>query len=242
MTTGSHQTTKKIAQKIERGGERLWRFNDFQDLPMTAVAQTLSRLTRQGKLERLSKGIYYRSRQTTFGKSMPNPATFQKLLSKRNKAFPSGIAAANLLGFSTQMPRQKEIATNAPSLPRKLIGKDTTIHTRRPEAWIGLSEADAAMLDFLRRAGGTSELSPQETSRKTLSLLAEDECFERLLKTAHSEPPRVRALLGALGEQLGKKPAMLERLRDSLNPSSRFEFGQFSGLLHANKWYAKGRR
>ena len=241
MATGSYQTTKRIAQKIQRGGERLWRFDDFQNLPLMAVTQALSRLTKQGKLERLSKGIYYHSRQTTFGKSMPNPATLQKLLPKRNKAFPSGIAAANLLGFTTQMPRQKEIATNALSLPRKLIGKDTIIHTRRPEAWTSLSEADAAMLDFLRRAGGTSELTPQETARKTLALLAEDGRFERLLKIAYSEPPRARAILGALGEQLGKNPAMLKKLRDSLNPLSRFDFGQFSELRHTKKWYAKGR-
>jgi len=35
------------------------------------VAQALSRLTRNGRLERLSKGTYYHPRETSFGKSRP---------------------------------------------------------------------------------------------------------------------------------------------------------------------------
>jgi len=189
-----------VRQRIERSGERLWRLEDFRDLPFTAVAQALSRLTRQGALERLSKGIYYRTRQTAFGTSQPNPTSIQKLMSGRKTVFPSGIAAANLLGFTTQSARQGEVATSALSLPRKLVGGDTVIHTRRPEAWASLSQTDAALLDFLRREGRTSELSPEATVRRTLALLSEKGRFERLLKVAESEPPRVRAMLGALGE------------------------------------------
>jgi predicted transcriptional regulator of viral defense system len=115
----------------------------FGDLPFTAVAQALSRLTREGMLERLSKGIYYHTRETTFGKSRPNPAAIQNLASAKTAIFPSGIAAANLLGFSTQTAKQSEVATNAASLPRKLIGSDTVVHSRRPHAWADLSRTEA---------------------------------------------------------------------------------------------------
>jgi len=116
------------------------------------------------------------------------------------------------------------------------------IHTRRPEAWGSLSEADAALLDFLRRGGKTSELPPEETVRRTLALLSEKGRFERLLGVADSEPPRVRAMLGALGEQLRKNPAALRTLRNSLNPSSRFDFGMLARLPNARKWQAKEAR
>jgi hypothetical protein len=102
-----------------------------------------------------------------------------------------------------------------------------------------LSTEDAALLEFLRAAGETSELSPGQTIRKTLNLLTADSRFERLAKIAASEPPRVRALLGALGEQLGRKGSTLQKLRDSLNPFSKFDFGLFAGLKHAMKWQAK---
>lgn len=48
-----------VRRRVERTGERLWRLEDFDDLPFSAVAQSLSRLTREGTLERLSKGVYY---------------------------------------------------------------------------------------------------------------------------------------------------------------------------------------
>ena len=241
-SAGAGRIAALVRQRIEAGGERLWRLEDFRDLLFTAVAQALSRLTREGFLERLSKGIYYHGRQTAFGKSLPNPTAMQKLAAGRKTVFPSGIAAANLLGFTTQTARRSEVSTSALSLPRKLVGNDTVIHTRRPEAWATLSAADAALLDFLRRGGRTSELSPDETVRKTVALFREPGRFERLAKVAASEPPRVRAIIGAIGEQLGKKTAALEHLRASLNPLSRFEFGVLAALPHARKWQSKERR
>jgi hypothetical protein len=173
---------------------------------------------------------------------LPSPVAIQRLASRRKTVFPSGIAAANLLGFTTQTARRSEVATSALSLPRKLIGSEAVVHTRRPEAWASLSETDAAFLDFLRRGGKTSELSPTETIARTVALLSEKGRFERLLKVADSEPPRVRAILGAIGEQIGKKTAAIRRLRASLNPFSKFDFGLLAGLPGARHWQAKGHR
>jgi hypothetical protein len=83
-------------------------------------------------------------------------------------------------------------------------------------------------------------LPASETVRRTLKLFSEKGRFERLLKVADSEPQRVRAMIGAIGEQLGKSAAALHHLRASLNPLSRFDFGQLAGLRHARKWQPKG--
>ncbi|MGH7356546.1 MAG: DUF6088 family protein [Candidatus Rokuibacteriota bacterium] len=231
-----------MRRRIEHGAERVWRLEDFRDLPSGAVARALSRLAAAGLIERLSKGTYYRSRQTAFGKSRPNPAAIQKLASDRKPFFPSGVAAANHLGFTTQTAPRGQVATSASSLPRKLIGQNTLVHTRRPQAWSTLLETDAALLDFLRRGGRTSELSPEDTVRRTLLLLRERRRYERLIEIADTEPPRVRALLGSLGERLGKSGKTLARLRDSLNPLSRFDFGMLACLPNARAWQAKERR
>jgi hypothetical protein len=233
---------RSVRGRIERGGERIWRFEDFKGVPFPAVAQAFSRLTRQGELARLSKGVYYRSRPTALGQSLPNSAALRHLAARRRPVFPAGLAAANLLGFTTQHARRSEVATSRLSLPRKLVGSDTIIHTRRPEAWARLSELDAALLDFLRRSGKTSELSSEATCRRTAALLGQSNRFERLLRIMPSEPPRVRAIVGAIGEGLGKPRAVLDRLRASLNPLSRFDFGVFSALKHAKRWQAKERR
>ncbi len=69
----TRSTASSIRLQIERGGEKLWRHNDFRDQPFPAVAQTLSRLTRNGTLERLSKGVYYRLAQLPSGRAVPAP-------------------------------------------------------------------------------------------------------------------------------------------------------------------------
>src|SRR6202050_4362439 len=104
-SSDTRQVAALVRQRIEQGGERLWRLEDFRDLSFEAVAQALSRLTRQGAIERLSKGVYYRTRETALGKSRPNPAAIQKLASTRKTVYPAGVAAANLLGFTTQTAR-----------------------------------------------------------------------------------------------------------------------------------------
>lgn len=78
--TGSRHIMSSIRQRIEHGGERLWRPDDFREFSFMAVAQALSRLKREGELERLSKGVYYRTRETAFGMSRPNPAAVRNLV------------------------------------------------------------------------------------------------------------------------------------------------------------------
>jgi hypothetical protein len=235
-------TAENIRQRIEERPEGYWRQQDFASLPAPAVSQTLSRLAKQGVLQRIGKGLYYRPRPTAFGKSRPSKSAIQNLPVPGKTIFPAGVSAANLLGFTTQNPMHRELATAASSYPRTLIGKETRIHPRRPEAWNSLSETDVALLDFIRQRGATSELSPQETTRKLLNFFIMEGRFERLADIALSEPPRVRAILGAIGQQLGKDADLLLRLRESLNPLSRFDFGNLSELSHARAWQAKERK
>ncbi|PCI11599.1 hypothetical protein COB72_00170 [bacterium] len=229
----------KIRRRVNRCGERLWRFEDFSDLPHQAVAQSLSRMSRAGELKRLSKGVYYRSRKTVFGESKPNPSSLHQLLTKDHTVFPAGITAANLLGFTSQNPARRELATTAQSLPRKLLGEDAVLHTRRPEAWKSLNDECAALLDFLRNRGAFTELSPNETVERLLMLIGESNRCGQLMRVANTEPPRVRAMLGAIGEQLDCDPSVLMRLRQSLSPVSTFDFGILSALPNAHAWQAK---
>jgi Family of unknown function (DUF6088) len=231
-----------VRRRIEAGGERVWRLVDFEGMAFTAVAQSLSRLSRQGILQRLGKGLYYRPRLTAFGLSRPNPAHVRALPTLRQGVFPAGIAAANLLGFTTQNPVRVELATDGLSLPRLIVGKEAVVHTRRPESWRTLPETDVALLDFLRNRGASSELSPEETVGKLIGYFREQGRFERLLKVAPAEPPRVRAMLGAIGQQLGQPAGRLTELRKGLNPLSRFDFGILAALECAGQWQAKERK
>lgn len=239
-STAARGVAARVRGRIQAGGERVWVYEDFADLSFGAVARVLSRLAALGELQRLSKGVYYRSRLTPFGPSRPSTSVISQLAERHAPLFPSGIAAANRLGFTTQAAARGELATTATSLPRKLVGEQTIVHARRPPAWAKLTQDEAALLDVLRQRGRSSDLSPQDTIQRTLELLGKPERFRRLAKVALTEPPRVRALLGALGEELGRAPAELRRLRATLNPLSRFDFGVFVGLKQARAWQAKG--
>jgi len=241
LRSSTRNTAETVRHRIESGGERVWRLSDFGGLPFTAVAQTLSRLSRQGVIQRLGKGLYYRPRQTAFGPSQPNMARVRSVVSARSAVFPAGIAAANLLGFTTQTASRIELATDSASLPRLFFGEDALIHTRRPTAWRTLSESDGALLDFLRNRGAASELPPKETVDKLLRFFREPGRFDRLREVAASEPARVRAMLGAIGEQIGQPESVLAELRATLNPLSRFDFGILAALAHARRWQAKER-
>ncbi len=113
------------------------------------------------------------------------------------------------------------------------------MYRSRPAAWTELKVEEAAVLEFLRDGQRTTRLSPHHTVMRLLTLLAEDGCFEALCKVAATEPPRVRAILGACGEQLGKPEEDLNVLRSSLNPLSRFDFGCLALLRYARGWQAR---
>jgi hypothetical protein len=155
------------------------------------------------------------------------------------KVFPSGHAAASMLGLTTQQPSRPEIATTGGSLPRLIVGKQTIIRTRRPESWRSLDAEDAVILEVLRQRGLASELSLDETAKRLLAAVNKPGRFVRLCRVAASEPPRVRAMLGAIGQQLRRSPRELTRLRSTLNPLSKFDFGKLAALKHAAEWQAR---
>ena len=162
--TGSDSgtTAQTVRNRIEAGGERVWRLADFEGMPFTAVAQALSRLTRSGVIQRLGKGLNYRSRPTAFGPSKPNTAQIRGISVRRKGVFPSGIAVANLHGFTTQNPVRVEVATDGSSLPHLIVGKETVIHTRRPESWRSLSQFGEWPSRCIAARSGSVRKSPNQ--------------------------------------------------------------------------------
>lgn len=225
-----------VRERIHRGGARLWKHADFKDLPPAAVAQALSRLAREGVVQRVAKGVYYHAEPTSFGPSIASSTTVAAGTITAS-VHPSGLTAANVLGLSTQNPYRTEFATTAPGPPSAL--REFVVHTGRPVERENLSAEEGAILEVLRQRAESSDLSPDQTANRLLRLLADEDRFKRLARAALAEPPRVRAMLGALGEDLDMPPRLLTQLKRSLNPLSRYEFGRLSSLRHARQWQAK---
>lgn len=217
-------------------GERHWQLSDFADLSATAVAHALSRLAAGGELQRVRKGLYYRSKMTAIGPSTPS-ATAALAQTFSAPLHPAGLTAASALGLTTQNPGRLELATPAAAPPGRLHG--AVVHTRRPHTRFGLSDQDGALLELLRDRADASDLDQAETIQRLVERVRRPSDLRRLAQAALAEPPRVRAMLGALGQQAGAPAASLRELRTSLNPISRFDFGVLAGLDHAREWQAK---
>jgi hypothetical protein len=238
MTTGSRtgSAAASVRRRVLAGGERFWRHGDFAALPASAVATALSRLAREGELQRVGKGVYFRPRMTVLGSSMP-AASGVVASSVMTPVHPAGLSAANVLGLTTQNPARREYATTANDPPTALAGN--RVRTGRPTARAVLQPEEGALLELLRDRAATSDLSPAQTINRLQVLLAERQRFSRLAAAAVEEPPRVRAILGALGELTGADSGDVRKLRDSLNPLSRFDFGVLGYLPNARAWQAK---
>jgi hypothetical protein len=120
-----------------------------------------------------------------------------------------------------------------------------------PLTWLGADTYDVYALSCLTvtvLTVGTAYiwLRPIAGPKKALLCatlyLSEPGRFERLLAAAASEPPRVRAMLGAIGQQTGQPGSKLARLRESGLRLSRFDFGILATLANAREWQAKERR
>lgn len=227
---------QRVRDRVERGGARLWKHADFQDLPPGAVAQALSRLSREGVLERVAKGVYYHPTPTIFGPSIAS-ATAVAAGTINSPVFPAGLTAANVLGLSSQNPYTTELATSTTATPTAL--QEFVVHVDRPEARKELSSEEGAILEVLRGRATSSDLPPDQTAERLMRLLSSQDRFERVARASLAEPPRVRAMVGALGQELGMSPRSLRRLRKSLNPLSRYDFGPLRVLRYAREWQAK---
>lgn len=237
----------ELARKqLRRAPGSLIRATDLPGVTPAAASKALARLAEQGEIRRLRKGVYYLPKTTLLGESRPSePAIVQKVLSHR--ARPTGITAANLLGLTTQLPGRPEYAVYAGAAPSGLKKAGLRL---RPRAYtLALEPQDAALLELIRERGRHSELSAEETLARLQAFLKTSESQARGKSPAHRlqqlrdaallEPPRVRAILGALMSAAGLPTSLWVPLRESLNSLSRFDFGLFGELPNAREWQAK---
>ena len=100
-----------------------------------AVDQALSRLARSGRLNRVCQGVYVRPVETRFG---PRPPAAERVIASLADLWgetivPSGGAAANSLGLTTQMPIRPVYLTSGPN--RKLKLGEMTVDLRHAPRW-----------------------------------------------------------------------------------------------------------
>lgn len=99
------------------------------------VDQALSRLARRGQLLRAGRGLYLRPIETRFGPRAPGVEAVLGILQEETgeTITPSGAAAANKLGLTTQVPVRTVYLTSGPS--RRLRLGAQTIELQQVPRW-----------------------------------------------------------------------------------------------------------
>lgn len=129
--------TQQIARRI-RAKRRGWVFTpkNFLDLGTRAIVdQALSRLSHQGTIRRLGRGVYdFPKQHPALGTLSPDTDSLARVATKSTDGFfVSGAAAANALGLSTQVPAKVAYMTNGPSRTKKIAGRTIIFkHARVP--------------------------------------------------------------------------------------------------------------
>lgn len=228
-----------VLSRIKRGGEdRLWTYKGFADLPGLAVAAALSRLAKKGRIRRVRRSVYYVPRVTRFGTTKPNAASVAAaVLTRRGIAWsPTGLAAYNRLGLTTQVSPTTTFAVSR-KVRLASAGSSTRV-SLRPVAVVGGASADErVVLDALRDLRWIPDTTPEHVIARVADLFRSKRVsFERVARFARREPPRVRAVLGAIGSSFGADQHILEVLKGSLNPLTRFSLGLSDKLETAREW------
>ncbi|MGE4446291.1 MAG: DUF6088 family protein [Synergistaceae bacterium] len=101
------------------------------------VNVNLKRLADRGIIQRLKAGIYYKAKETAFGKTKPNiDAVMTRVLTINDEeiiGYETGVSFQNSIGLITLMPKIKEIATNR---YRIKLDPNCNIAVRKPKTKI----------------------------------------------------------------------------------------------------------
>jgi predicted transcriptional regulator of viral defense system len=102
--------TEKFKKRINELGENaVFIANDFLDIAeYETVRKALNRLSDEGKIQKILRGVYYRPRYSELLQEYEAPSPHQTAMAIARKfnwnIAPSGTTALNMLGLSTQVP------------------------------------------------------------------------------------------------------------------------------------------
>lgn len=236
-----YSVAEKIRKKIESGGsDRLWTYAHFASLPTQAVAAALSRLKKDGIIERVRKGVYYKPKETRFGRTVPDAArvAVEILKGRKMRWGISGLPIYNALGLTTQISAIPTFDVERNSGIRSLrVNAKTKVRVKAGRNLKNMSPEERGVLDALRDIKSIPDTDPAEIVRRVADLSESERIdFEKLVKLSKDEPPRVKALLGTIGDMLGKGDEILRPLKDSLNPTTSYKLGISTVIPEAEAW------
>lgn len=187
-----------------------------------AVIKTLNRMVASGRIEKISKGKYYKPKQTVFGNLQPNQDQVVKdLLEKNGKTvgYLTGYSIYGRLGLTSQVSNTIQIGKNEirPSFRR---GRFTISFVKQKNIITKGNIPLLQILDAIRYIKRIPDTTIESASKRLLVIIKDLTQKDRseILRLAKKYPPSTKALLGALIDEAGygKETNVLERELNSI--------------------------
>lgn len=206
----------------------------LQQANYVSVAKVLERLNARGEVNKISNGKFYKPTQSIFGELKPDRSEIlRSYLFEDGKriAYETGAVLYNRMGLTTQLSFNTKIACRGKRITIDL----EDIQATGVNSYVAVTDDNYKTLGLLdafkdiKRIPDCPIPHAIERLREIVKTLT-DEKKEELIKYALLYPPRVRALVGAILEDLGNRK-MLTPLKESLNPFTKINLGIDSVVL-----------
>lgn len=236
-----------IANTIDRlPTDHVFTYTDFNidASKKDAVVKALNRMVAAGKISKLSKGKFYKPRQSKFGALEPSAYQIAKDLLEQNGVtvgYITGYNAYNEMGLTTQIPVSLHIGTNK---YRRTItrGFYKISFIVQPNKITKTNIEILRILDairFIRKIPGTT---PDEACNRlmiTIGLLSTEK-VKTLATLVLKYNPAVQALCGAMLENIGADKLLIDKIATSLNPVTEYNIPVSNAVLpNKTKWRIK---
>ncbi|MDH6313484.1 hypothetical protein M2137_002274 [Parabacteroides sp. PFB2-10] len=204
------------------------------------AAKALERLQKEGLIKKMSKGVFYKPKQTVFGELKPDytemlrPYLFED---GKRVAYETGYSLYSRLKLTTQVAFRIKIA----SRDRRISVNKGALKIDTVKSYVDVTDANyklLELLDALKDIKRIPDASPDNSIVILSSLINKlsDKQIAEMIKYALSYPPRVKALLGAILENINNQVST-NKLKQSLNPLTKFELGIKKSVLPTiNNW------
>lgn len=190
----------KIQKRIQKSKEgTLFFISDFAEHGNDVfISRLLSEFVSDGTLCRLANGIYYKPILTKFGILYPDVEQLAKAIADRDAAqiLPTGSAALNMLGLSTQVPLNCVYLTSGSA--RKVVVGDKVLVFKRciPKNFQYENEFLAILVQAMKALGQDGITQAHENAIR--SLVAEHTEVESLQKDLSYAPIWIKKKLHSL--------------------------------------------
>lgn len=208
-----------------------------------ALAAALTRFTQKGIIKRLSKGLYYKPKESEFGKLAPNEdQILKKYLYQGRKriGYLTGINIYNRWGLTTQIANTNFIAC---AMPRRRVSIGR-VKIDFVKAYTKISENDIEYLQFLDAVKDIKKIPDNDVNTVCRILLGKLRSMKkadrkRICELSFYYNPAARALAGAMLESI-EKGNFIKKLKGTLNGLSQYKIGISEDLLpNKENWNIK---